>query len=302
MRTLPLFAVSTFALALAACSNGGGSPGDQFGADPKLPAAQQYLLPPMHIARPTPWGGAVPTVAPGLKIGAYATGFKNVRMLYTLPNGDVLAVEPKAPQEPVTRPKDILVGLIQGFGHSGVAGGDQISLLRDADGDGKPELRTIFLDHLQSPFGIVLVGNDLYIANTDGIMRYAYVPGETRIADRGTLLTELPGGPINHHWTKSLTASADGSKLFVGIGSNSNITEAGMEAEKDRARIWEVDRSTGAHRDFATGLRNPNGLKVNPQSGQLWAVVNERDELGPDLVPDYMTSVLDGAFYGWPWS
>lgn len=302
MRTSPLLVAAASATALAACSSGGGSPADQTGANPRLPAQNQYLVPPMHIARPTPWGDAVPTVAPGLKVAAFATGFKNVRTLYTLPNGDILAVEPKAPQEPVTRPKDILVGWIQSLGHSGVKGGDQITLLRDADGDGKPELRSVFLDHLQSPYGIVLVGTDLYVANTDGIVRYAYTPGATRIAARGTLLTELPGGPINHHWTKSLTASPDGTKLYVGIGSNSNITEAGMEAEKDRARIWEVDRATGAHRDYATGLRNPNGLKFSPESGQLWAVINERDELGPDLVPDYMTSVKDGAFYGWPWS
>ncbi len=301
MRTSPLLVAAASAIALAACSSG-GSPADQTGANPRLPAQNQYLVPPMHIARPTPWGDAVPTVAPGLKVAAFATGFKNVRTLYTLPNGDILAVEPKAPQEPVTRPKDILVGWIQSLGHSGVKGGDQITLLRDANGDGKPELRSVFLDHLQSPYGIVLVGTDLYVANTDGIVRYAYTPGATRIADRGTLLTELPGGPINHHWTKSLTASPDGTKLYVGIGSNSNITEAGMEAEKDRARIWEVDRATGAHRDYATGLRNPNGLKFNPESGQLWAVINERDELGPDLVPDYTTSVKDGAFYGWPWS
>lgn len=302
MRASPLLVAATSAIALSACSSGGGSPADQIGANPRLPAQNQYLVPPMHVARPTPWGDAVPTVASGLKVAAFATGFKNVRTLYTLPNGDILAVEPKAPQEPVTRPKDILVGWIQSLGHSGVKGGDQITLLRDADGDGKPELRSVFLDHLQSPYGIVLVGTDLYVANTDGIVRYAYTPGSTHITDPGTLLTELPGGPINHHWTKSLTASPDGTKLYVGIGSNSNITEAGMEAEKDRARIWEVDRATGAHRDYATGLRNPNGLKFNPESGQLWAVINERDELGPDLVPDYMTSVKDGAFYGWPWS
>ena len=181
-------------------------------------------------------------------------------------------------------------------------GGDRITLLRDADGDGKPELRTVFLDHLNSPFGVAVVGGDLYVANTDAIVRYPYQTGQTSITAPGTVLTELPGGPIDHHWTKSLVASPDGSKLYVGIGSNSNITENGMEAERDRARIWEVDRATGAHRSYATGLRNPNGLSFNPESGQLWAVINERDELGPDLVPDYMTSVRDGAFYGWPWS
>ena len=175
-------------------------------------------------------------------------------------------------------------------------------LLRDANGDGAPELRTVFLDHLNSPFGVVLVGDDLYVANTDSIMRYPYRAGETTITAPGTKLRDLPGGPIDHHWTKSLTASPDGSKLYAGVGSNSNITENGIEAEYERAAIWEIDRATGAHRLFATGLRNPNGLQFEPHSHALWAVVNERDELGPDLVPDYLTSVKDGAFYGWPYS
>ncbi|WP_261935090.1 PQQ-dependent sugar dehydrogenase [Sphingomonas bisphenolicum] len=294
-----LMAVS--ALALSSCG-GGGSASDQVGPNPKLPSQQQYLVPPMHVASPEPWGSRVPQVADGLKISAFATGFKNVRALYVLPNGDVLAVEPKAPSEPVSRPKDILVGIIQSFGHSKVTGADQITLLRDADGDGRVETRTVLIDKLTSPFGVALVGGDLYVANTDAILRFPYVTGQIRITAPGTVLTELPGGPINHHWTKSLVPSPDGTKLYVGIGSNSNITEAGMEAEKDRARIWEVDRATGAHRDYATGLRNPNGLSFNPVSGQLWTVVNERDELGPDLVPDYMTSVRPGGFYGWPWS
>ena len=288
---------------LAACSGGGGNADDQIGPNPKLPAINQYLMPPMHVASVEPWAnGATPTVAAGLKITAFATDFHNVRSVYTLPNGDVLAVEAKAPEEPVTRPKDILVGFIQGFGHSKVKGESRIILLRDADGDGKPEVRTVLIDHLNAPFGVALVGGDLYVANTDAILRFPYLTGQTRITAKPTILTELPGGPINHHWTKSLVASPDGSKLYVGIGSNSNITENGIEAEKDRARIWEIDRVTGAHRDFATGLRNPNGLSFEPTSNQLWTVVNERDELGPDLVPDYMTSVRDGAFYGWPYS
>jgi len=295
-------AIVALAVSLAACSAQGDSPDKQIGPNPQLPAQNQYLVPPMHVASPTTWGSAVPTVAPGLKVTAFATGFKNVRSLYTLPNGDILAVEPKGNEEPVARPKDIVVGWIQSFGHSKVEGADRITLLRDADGDGKPETRTVFLSGLKSPFGIVLVGGDLYVANTDGIVRYPYTTGATHITAPGVRLTDLPGGPIDHHWTKSLTASPDGSKLYVGIGSNSNITENGMEAEKDRARVWEVDRATGAHRDYATGLRNPNGLTFNPDSGQLWTVVNERDELGPDLVPDYMTSIRPGGFYGWPWS
>jgi glucose/arabinose dehydrogenase len=289
-------------VSLSACGGKGGDASAQLGANPNLPGLEQYLLPPMHIAKPVPWGNATPSVAQGLKVTALATGFKNVRSIYVLPNGDILAVEPKGPEEPIARPKDILVNWIQGFGHSKVGGGDRITLLRDADGDGKPEIRSVFLDHLVSPFGIALVGGDLYVANTDAIVRFPYQTGQTRIDAPGRILTLLPGGPINHHWTKSLVASPDGSKLYVGIGSNSNITERGIEAERDRARIWEVDRGTGAHRDYATGLRNPNGLTFNPESGQLWAVINERDEIGPDLVPDYLTSVKDGAFYGWPYS
>ncbi|MEG3165984.1 sorbosone dehydrogenase family protein [Sphingomonas sp. PB2P19] len=301
MRNALVVSLATAAL-LSGCSGKGGDATAQLGANPGLPGLQQYLLPPMHIATPVPWGAQVPTVAPGLKVAAFATGMKNVRSVYVLPNGDVLAVEPKGPEEPIARPKDILVNWIQGFGHSTVHGANQITLLRDTDGDGKADVRTVLLDNLVSPFGVALVGSDLYVANTDAIVRYPYVTGQTRITAPGTILTELPGGPINHHWTKSLVASPDGTKLYVGIGSNSNITERGIEAERDRAKIWEVDRATGAHRDFATGLRNPNGLSWNPQSGQLWAVINERDEIGPDLVPDYMTSVRDGAFYGWPYS
>jgi glucose/arabinose dehydrogenase len=179
---------------------------------------------------------------------------------------------------------------------------NRITLLRDADGDGKPEMRRVFLDHLNSPFGVALVGSDLYVANTDSLMRYKYTAGDTQITEPGTPFVPLPGGPIDHHWTKDLVANKDGTLLYVGVGSNSNVAERGMEAEKDRAAIWEVDRASGRSRVFASGLRNPNGLTFEPRSGALWAVVNERDELGPNLVPDYMTSVKDGGFYGWPYS
>lgn len=290
------------ALLLAGCGSGGLAPDQQIGANPPLPEMNQYLVPPMNVARVAPWDGAKPTVAAGLQISAFAGGLKNVRSVFVLPNGDVLAVEPKPPSEPVSRPKDIVVGFIQGFGHSKVSGANRITLLRDTDGDGVADQRSVFLDRLNAPFGVALVGGDLYVANTDAIVRYPYAPGQTRITAPGTILTDLPGGPIDHHWTKSLVASPDGTKLYVGIGSNSNITENGIEAEKERARIWEVDRATGAHRPYATGLRNPNGLTFDPATGQLWAVINERDELGPNLVPDYMTSVRDGAFYGWPYS
>lgn len=299
MRTI---LAASGALLLAACSAAGGPPEKQTGANPPLPEAKQYLMPPMHVVGVEAWNGARPHVAPGLQVAAFAADFKNVRSVYVLPNGDVLAVEPKGPPTVVFRPKDIITSWIKGFGHSKTKGGDQITLLRDADGDGKPELRQVFLTGLHSPFGVALVGGDLYVANTDAIVRYPYTPGATRITAPGTVLTELPAGPIDHHWTKSLVASPDGTKLYVGIGSNSNITENGIEAEHERARIWEVDRATGAHRPFATGLRNPNGLTFYPGSDQLWAVINERDELGPDLVPDYLTSVRAGGFYGWPYS
>jgi glucose/arabinose dehydrogenase len=293
------------ALCLAGCSDDSFDVQSQIGPNPNLPAPQQYLFPPMHLASVVGWKpGEKPTVAKGLKVEAFATGLQNPRSLYALPNGDVLVVESKKPQgEPIKRPKDIVMGLVESLATSGGNGpGNRITLLRDADGDGKPETQTVFLDHLNSPFGAALVGSDLYVANTDAIMHYTYNTGDTKITTPGTVLTPLPGGPIDHHWTKSLVASRDGSLLYVGVGSNSNITENGMQAEKNRAAVWEVDRTTGRWRIFASGLRNPNGLSWEPQSGALWVVVNERDELGPNLVPDYMTSVKDGVFYGWPYS
>ena len=260
----------------------------------------------MHVASVVGWkSGETPAVADGLQIKALMTGLQHPRSLYVLPNGDVLVVESKAPGiEPIKRPKDFIMKWVESWATSGGDTGEsnRITLLRDADGDGVPELKSVFLDHLNSPFGVALVGNDLYVANTDAIVRYPYNSGDTKITAAGTTLTPLPGGPIDHHWTKSLVASEDGSRLYVGVGSNSNITENGIEAEKDRASIWEVDRASGRWRIFAGGLRNPNGLSWEPQSHALWAVINERDELGPNLVPDYLTSVKDGAFYGWPYS
>jgi glucose/arabinose dehydrogenase len=279
----------------------------QVGPNPPLPEPQQTLFPTMHLAPVVGWrAGETPTVAAGLKITALATGLQHPRSLYVLPNGDILVAESRAPGgAPARRPKDIVMSWIESWstgGGSGGGEGNRITLLRDADGDGKPETQSVLLDHLHSPFGMALVGNDLYVANADAILRYPYTPGQTQITDPGKVLTPLPGGPINHHWTKSLVASPDGTKLYAGVGSNSNITENGMEAEKNRAAILEVDRDSGRWRLFATGLRNPNGLSWQPESGALWAVINERDELGPDLVPDYLTSVKDGAFYGWPYS
>jgi glucose/arabinose dehydrogenase len=306
MRIVGLAACATAALMLGGCDENAADPSTQIGANPNLPAQQQYLFPPMHLAKVVGWKeGETPKVSDGLQIKALAVGLQHPRSLYTLPNGDILVVESKPPgTEPVKRPKDFIMHAIESWVTSGGNTGEsnRITLLRDTNGDGVPETRSVLLDHLHSPFGVALVGNDLYVANTDAIVRYPYNEGDTKITAPGVTLTELPGGPIDHHWTKDLVASPDGSKLYVGIGSNSNITENGMEAERDRAMIWEVDRATGAHRIFASGLRNPNGLTFEPQTKALWAVINERDELGPNLVPDYMTSVKDGAFYGWPYS
>ena len=269
----------------------------QMGPDPVLPKPKSYLIPPMKVAKAVGWhNGEMPTVPPGFKIEALAQGLAHPRQPYVLPNGDILVVESNSPDlQKVTRPKGIIMNLVMGSAGATGKTENRISIIHD----GKT---SVFLDGLYSPFGLVLVGNELYVANTNSIMRYPYRDGDLRITDPGQKLTDLPGGPIDHHWTKSLTVSPDGTKLYVGIGSNSNILENGLAAETDRARIWEVDRATGAHRTFATGLRNPNGLTFYPNSQVLWAVVNERDELGPNLVPDYMTSVKDGAFYGWPYS
>ena len=311
MRALPpslhrtaarALALSSLALALAGCGSKPADPSTQYGANPQLPDPQQYLLPPMHVAPVAPWGSATPAVPTGLKVEALATGLSHPRSVYALPNGDVLVVESSGPKAPVYRPKDLIMGWIQSLAGAKQKATNRILLLRDTNGDGKPDLRTVFLDHLHSPFGVALVGNDLYVADTDALLRFPYVTGQTSIAVPGTTLTPLPGGPIDHHWTKSLVASRDGAKLYVGVGSNSNITENGIGAELNRAAVWEIDRATGASRLFATGIRNPTGLGWEPQTGALWAVANERDELGPNLVPDYLTSVKDGAFYGWPYS
>lgn len=301
-RILVLFA-AICGLGLAGCDENGGDPKQQIGANPVLPEPQQYLVPPMHIARVTEWGkDETPTVPQGLQVHALAIGFQHPRSIYVLPNGDVLVVESSGPKAPINRPKDLIMGWVQSFAGASAKGGNRITLLRDANDAGKLAVRSVFLDNLKSPFGVALVGQDLYVANTDAIVRYPYTEGETTITAKGTKLTDLPGGPIDHHWTKSMVASPDGSKLYVGVGSNSNIAENGIPAEYERAAIWEVDRMSGAHRIFASGVRNPTGLQWEPESGKLWAVANERDELGPDLVPDYLTSVKDGAFYGWPYS
>jgi hypothetical protein len=300
-RHLAILGAGAGLLALAACGPKPIDPHRQIGANPYLPPVHQYLMPPMRVAQVIGWGNAKPDVAPGLQIQAIATGLHNPRIVYALPNGDVLIVEGGAPPTPVNRPKEIIMKWVEDSAHGPIKPGNRVLLVRPGP-NGSYSAPTIFIDHLYSPYGIVLVGNDLYVADTDAVLRFPYQTGETQITTPGEKLVSLPAGPIDHHWTKSLTASPDGTKLYVGVGSNSNITENGMGAELDRAAIWEIDRATGAHRLFATGTRNPTNLQFEPQTGVLWAVVNERDEIGPDLVPDYLTSVKDGAFYGWPYS
>ena len=275
------------------------------GGAPTLPPPTSALLPTVHIAPAQGWPADTrPTPMNGLRVTALATGLDHPRWLQVLPNGDVLVAESNAPPKPDDAKgiKGWVMKLVMKRAGAGVPSANRITLLRDADGDGVAETRTTFLHNLHSPFGMALVGNALYVANTDAVLRFDYQSGQTTITGPGTKLIDLPAGPLNHHWTKNLIASPDGSKLYVTVGSNSNVGENGMAAEAGRAAIWEVDRQTGAHRVFASGLRNPNGLGWQPDTGALWTVVNERDELGNDLVPDYLTSVKDGAFYGWPYS
>jgi len=293
-------------IALAACSDSKFDDASQIGPNPKLPEPKQYLVPPIHVAPGEGWSsGMMPTVAAGLQIKALATGLLHPRMVYVLPNGDVLAVQAKSPPvQPIQRPKDPIVGLVKNKATSfpgSPKAASRITLIREGATGGNT-LQVTLLDHLNSPFGVVYADGYLYVANTDAVMRYRFTPGQTAIADPGVRLTELPGGPIDHHWTKSLTISPDGTKLYATVGSNSNIVENGFEAEKGRAAVWEIDRATGAAREFATGLRNPNSPNFYPGTNTLYVVVNERDELGPHLVPDYLTSVRDRAFYGWPYS
>ncbi len=288
---------------LVACDSKGGDPAKQYGPNPVLPEPQQYLLPPMSVPKAIGWKpGETPTVPVGLRIQPMATGLMHPRVVYPLPNGDVLVVEGNGPGTQPYRPKDYIQGKVKAIGGADNKGGNQITLLRDANGDGVPELKTVLVDRLHSPYGVAWVAGTLYVANTDAILAFPFTPGQTKITAPGVKLADLPAGPINHHWTKSMVASPDGSKLFVGVGSNSNITENGFEVEEGRAAIYEVDRATGAKRIFATGTRNPTSLAIQPGTGQLFAVVNERDEIGPDLVPDYLTSIKEGGFYGWPYS
>jgi glucose/arabinose dehydrogenase len=295
-------------LLLAACGDGVSvDKSAQYGSNPTLPEPSHGLLPDMRVPKAVGWApGQAPSVPPGFRIEAIATGLSNPRNVYPLPNGDLLVVESKkSAKEPIERPKRPVMDFIESRAHGGSGDGgesNRILLLRGANGANQSAAPRVLIDQLNSPFGVVFVHDALYVAATDAILRFPYKLGDTAVGGPPAKVVDLPAGAINHHWTKSLAANADGSKLYVGVGSNSNAMERGLEAETNRADILEVDPGSGAFRVFASGLRNPNGLCFYPGSDVLWTVVNERDELGPDLVPDYMTSVKRDAFYGWPFS
>lgn len=306
MRKPHLVFVIALAGGLSACGETSSlQVSDGTGPSPKLPEPNKTLIPTVNIAPAIGWPeGAKPTAAAGTQVAAFAEGLDHPRWLYVLPNGDVLVAETNAPPKPDDSKgiRGWVMKKVMGKAGAGVPSPNRITLLRDADKDGVAETRTVFLQNLNSPFGMTLVGNDLYVADTDRLLRFNYEPGATEIKTQPIKVVDLPGGTLNHHWTKNVIASKDGRKLYVTVGSNSNVGENGLDQEEGRAAIWEVDRATGNHRIFASGIRNPNGLAWEPTSGALWTAVNERDEIGSDLVPDYITSVKDGGFYGWPFS
>jgi glucose/arabinose dehydrogenase len=301
---LPRLCAGATLLLLAACGDKSTLPqGADIGPQPELKAPNKTLIPTVNIAKATGWpAGVMPTAAAGLDVNAFATALDHPRWVYVLPNGDVLVAESNAPAKPDAGGiRNWIQSKVMARAGAGVPSANRITLLRDADGDGVAELKTVFLKNLHSPFGMALVGDMLYVANADAIVRFNYKEGATEITEAAQPVAPLPAG-LNHHWTKNIIASQDGKKLYATVGSNSNAAENGMEAEKNRAAILEVDLANGATRVFASGLRNPNGMAWNPQTGALWTVVNERDEIGSDLVPDYLTSVKEGGFYGWPYS
>jgi len=281
------------------------SPPQTIGPKPSLPEPEKQTIPVVQVAEAKGWpSGLQPKPAADTMVNAFATGLEHPRWVYALPNGDVLVAETAAPARPDEGKgiKGKIMKTMQGKAGAGVPSANRITLLRDADGDGVAEIRTPLIENLYSPFGMALIGADLYVANSDSIVKFPYSAGTTKISTTGTKLTDLPAGTRNHHWTKNIIASPDGTRLYATVGSNSNVAENGMAAEEGRAAIWEVDVKTGAKKLFATGLRNPNGMAWEPTTGALWTVANERDEIGNDLVPDYLTSVKEGAFYGWPYS
>jgi glucose/arabinose dehydrogenase len=292
-------------LLLACASTSPLSVADTTGPHPTLVEPRQALAPDVNIATARGWRtGQTPLAAPGAQVVAFARDLDHPRWLYVLPNGDVLVAETNAPPRPDDSPglKGAVMKSEMKRSGAAVPSANRITLLRDTDGDGVADLRTVLLAQRNSPFGMALVGDTLYVADSDQVVRFPYARGETSITAAPVTVLALPAGPINHHWTKNLLPTRDGSTLYVTVGSNSDMGERGLAAEEGRASIWEVDLKTGTHRVFATGLRNANGLAFEPTTGALWTVVNERDELGNDLVPDYLTSVRDGAFYGWPYS
>lgn len=299
-RFSPLFTLP-LALFLSACGDEPQDVAQRYGLAPALPEPERKLLPSMKIAEPQQWGDQVPTVPENFTVRAIATDLKIPRQTLVLPNGDILVAEGRGGNAAKLKPKDVIAGYIKAQGNTAVEGGDRLTLLRDADGDGSYEVQTVFADNLNAPYGLAFFEGELFVANQDALVRFAYQEGQTKASGPPTKVADLPS-EINHHWTKALTISPDGRFLYVGIGSNSNITERGMQAEVDRALVWQINAETGAHKPYATGLRNPTALAIEPQTGQLWGVVNERDELGEDLVPDYLTSVREGGFYGWPYS
>jgi len=301
---LTLGIAAAVSLALSACGEKAQvNISQQIGANPVMPKPQDFLVPPMQVPEGVGWkGDAKPQVIAGLQIEKIASGLKHPRSLLTLPNGDVLVVEANGPgEEAVTTPKQVIAGKVKNNSGKGGKGGNRVTLLRRKPGAGGEWEQHVYIENLHSPFGIQLVGDTLYVANTGNIMKYRYVPGETKMSDPGVELGDLPS-TVNHHWTKAMVASPDGRHLYVGSGSNSNITENGLEVEYRRAAVLEVDATNGASRVYASGIRNPTGLQFEPQSGKLWAIANERDEIGADLVPDYLTSVQEKGFYGWPYS
>jgi len=289
-----IYLLSAVAVGLATFAIGPGF--TQPGPTPILPEPHRGLLPDMTIPRPAQWGDERPVVPPGYRVTAIATDLRIPRQTLVLPNGDILVAEGTGGQSaPKLNPKAFIAGIIKSLGKTAVPGGNRLTLLRDRDGDGTYETRGVFAEGLNGPYGLALIGGNLYVANQDALVRFDYRDGQAEASGPPALVTALPSA-VNHHWTKAMTASADGRFLYVGIGSNSNITERGMDVEEDRAMVWQIDPRTGAHRPYATGLRNPTALAIQPGSGTLWAVANERDEIGPDLVPDYLTSVQEGGF------
>lgn len=287
-------------LALSGASFGQSEPKTSFGEKPELPAPEKSWVPTIKWASTAPWPeGATPKAADGLSVKAFAKELKHPRWLYVLPNGDVLVAESSTEASPSWSPKSLAQTWVQRQAGAIVENANRISILRDTNGDGVADEQSVFLEGLRQPFGMALIGDQLYVANTDSVVRFPYKRGDKKITDKGTKLVDIP---VGHHWTRNLLPNADGTKLFVTVGSGSNIGENGLESEKERATIWELDLASNRHRIFASGLRNANGMAIEPSTGNLWTVVNERDEIGDNVPPDYLTSVQDGGFYGWPYS